>query len=65
MTITAQYSGRCGSCDELIYPGDLIELADTGAVYVHADCGDAGPERITTVCGTCYLETPCGCEDDS
>lgn len=34
--VLAEFSGRCGVCDEDIKPGDEIVLVDDE--WVHADC---------------------------
>lgn len=61
----ARFPGRCGACDEAIRVGQSVRYADEGDL-IHADCEEFPPvERPVTVCPTCHLTVPCGCEDPS
>jgi len=54
----ARYDGRCWSCEERIYEGDMIRFADDG-VTVHADCSTAVPTAAAQpMCPDCFTELP-------
>lgn len=59
----ARYSSKCGGCGERIHEGDTVVYGGTSVI--HVDCADTvADERPDTICPTCHLATPCGCEDD-
>jgi hypothetical protein len=66
----AQYGGRCGAaCGTAIAPGDQVVYVDD--VLVHEGCEEGAllvalldaPAKPRVVCGSCFLEKPCPCDD--
>lgn len=56
-TFPARYTGRCNTCDDLIYEGDQVLFVDEQ--LVHADCtANTTPERPTDLCPRCYIALP-------
>lgn len=63
MSLIAAFPGTCVECAGEIVEGDYITGALDG--YVHAECkgDDDFPARATELCTTCFLETPCFCDN--
>lgn len=62
MSFPARYPGRCAAaCGHPIEPGDDVQYVDDQ--LVHANCQPPAPERPAVVCTTCWLTTPCDCEE--
>jgi hypothetical protein len=62
----ARYHGSCAACGDDIHPGDMVRYVDDG--LIHAGCADASLRvrpraKKAEVCGTCFMEKPCPCED--
>ena len=62
MSFPAKYTGYCNAeCGVRIQEGDLVEYSDDQ--IVHADCSEHEvPERLETVCTSCWLVQPCDCD---
>lgn len=61
-TFTARYRSVCEDCEESIEPGQEIRSLGDGQ-YEHITCRE-NAERPVTICTSCWLAQPCGCEDD-
>jgi hypothetical protein len=61
----AEHDSHCDECGGRIYKGRAIRRRDDGQ-WVHAVCPPPDPryelQPGETVCGTCYLVQPCGCD---
>lgn len=59
MSVTAQYAGVCGECEEPIIPGQQITSASLAGGYKHVTCPD--PTPMGTLCPRCYCIHPGEC----
>lgn len=64
MSFEAEYRSQCGSCGDLIHPGDQIDYCDGSAI--HAFCDERvdpdNPRRTERKCQECNLIHAGECE---
>ena len=62
MSFQARYRGQCAEGD-VIVPGDNVAYNEDDEL-IHVACMEKGPPRPVEICAYCWLQKPCGCEDE-